>query len=495
MQRFLLVVCLVMLTACSGPFIFSPAVPTPTITSSSFARSSPTKSALGFGAPTVLVNSSLAFPLSTPTDQVLSAPSYTLRAILDYASHSLKVDETIVYQNATGLTLNSIVMAVESDLWVGCFQLGSFTLDGKNAQGLILNNDQLDVPLVEPLIPGKNLKITLHYSLNLPSADSRHVFGYNYYQVNLVDWYPFIVPYYNGWLMHPPANVGEHLVYDNASFDVIVSLTKQVSSLIIAASAPAERTNGIWHYYLQNARTFVFSASPNYQSAVTTTNGMTITSFFFADDKTQGLAVLSEVSKAVTTFIALFGAISYPSLNIVESPFYDGLEYDGLFFLSRDFYKEDDGTVLNNLVDIAVHETAHQWWFGSVGNDQALEPWLDEAMATYSERLFYEKNYPGVTAWWAFRVDAYNPSGWVDMDIYHGDNFRIYANAVYLRGAQFLEALRVRVGDYAFFTFLKDYSTQMAGKRANSNDFFRIFRLHTKINISDLVSIYFQRQH
>ena len=111
----------------------------------------------------------------------------------------------------------------------------------------------------------------------------------------------------------------------------------------------------------------------------------------------------------------------------------------------------ENGTVLNNLIDIAVHETAHQWWFGSVGNDQALEPWLDEALATYSERLFYEQNYPDVTAWQAFRIDAFTPTGWVDTDIYHGVDFRTYANAVYLRGAQFLQALRGRVGDEAFF--------------------------------------------
>jgi len=46
------------------------------------------------------------------------------------------------------------------------------------------------------------------------------------------------------------------------------------------------------------------------------------------------------------------------------------MEYDGLFFLSRDYYTAENGTVLNNLIDIAVHETAHQWWFGLVGNDQ-----------------------------------------------------------------------------------------------------------------------------
>jgi aminopeptidase N len=35
--------------------------------------------------------------------------------------------------------------------------------------------------------------------------------------------------------------------------------------------------------------------------------------------------------------------------------------------------------------DVAVvHEIAHQWWYGLVGDDQSREPWLDESFATYS---------------------------------------------------------------------------------------------------------------
>jgi aminopeptidase N len=205
------------------------------------------------------------------------------------------------------------------------------------------------------------------------------------------------------------------------------------------------------------------------------------------------VAVLDAATRAINTFTELFGPYQHLSLSIVESPFFDGMEYDGLFFLSQDYYKTYDGKLLGNLADLTVHETAHQWWFGQVGNDQAMEPWLDEALATYSEELFYEKNIPNVSAWWVFRVESFSPSGWVDMDIYHGINFRTYANAVYLRGAQFLEDLRKIIGDDAFFAFLIDYSTTMSGKLATSKDFFRILGTHSTANISNLISSYFQR--
>jgi aminopeptidase N len=97
----------------------------------------------------------------------------------------------------------------------------------------------------------------------------------------------------------------------------------------------------------------------------------------------------------------------------------DGMEYDGLIFLSSDFYKQYNGTARSNLATIGVHEIAHQWWFSLVGNDHALEPWLDEALSTYSERIFYENNYPAnISWWWQFRVDYFKPTGYVDGSIY-----------------------------------------------------------------------------
>jgi aminopeptidase N len=304
------------------------------------------------------------------------------------------------------------------------------------------------------------------------------------------------VPYASGqgWFLHEPANVGEHLVYDAVDFDVTLHFTNDPLPLVVAASSPGEAIVGGWHYRLENARTFVLSVSPYYLTSSLAVGTVTLTSYYFKPQATSGQVVLQQVAKAVATYSDLFGPYPSSSLAIVEAEYDDGMEESGLFFLDRDFYTAYDGTLLNYLIDIAVHETAHQWWFNLVGNDQAMEPWLDEAMATYSEHLFYQQNYPDITAWWAFRVDRFHPAGWVDTTIYQGGSFRTYTNAVYLRGALFLEALRQRVGDVVFFAFLKDYASQMAWKRASAADFFRILEEHTPMDISGIISSFFQNQ-
>jgi aminopeptidase N len=98
------------------------------------------------------------------------------------------------------------------------------------------------------------------------------------------------------------------------------------------------------------------------------------------------------------------------------------------------------------------------WWAGLVANDQALQPWLDEALCTLSEKIFYERYYPeAVDWWWEFRVSLYEPEGWVDSTIYDHDSFRPYVNAVYLQGVSFLQEARELLGEEAFLGALKAY--------------------------------------
>jgi aminopeptidase N len=83
----------------------------------------------------------------------------------------------------------------------------------------------------------------------------------------------------------------------------------------------------------------------------------------------------------------------------------------------------------------------------------------------------------------------------VDITIYDGQGFRPYTNAAYFQGAHFLEDLRARIGDDAFFAFIQDYFTQGRGKIVTAEDFFRILSGHTGTDYSDLVRKYFQNTY
>jgi hypothetical protein len=128
-----------------------------------------------------------------------------------------------------------------------------------------------------------------------------------------------------------------------------------------------------------------------------------------------------------------------------------------------------------------------------VGSDQALEPWLDEALCVYSEAIFYRYIYPNsLNWWWQFRVNYFGPSGYVDISVYEAPTFRAYVNATYLNGANFLEALNDRMGDDAFYAFLQEYAARYEHGYATAYEFFALAKQHSPADFSDLIAAYFR---
>ena len=412
---------------------------------------------------------------------------------MDFASHTLDVEETIRYYNATGAALSDIVLSVQPNQYGDAFILNAISQDSAALTSYALSGQSLTVNLIQPLPAGSATTLTVSFRLNVPAKSATGLFGYDFNQINLVDWYPFVVPYSNGWVLHDPMPFGEHLVYDAS--DIELNL-KTGADVIIAASAPSE-PNGEWtRYRLYGARTFTLSASNEFLVTESAVGSVVIRSYYFEGYSAAAEGILYAAVQAVSIFEAKFAPYPYQSLAIVQADIHDGQECDGLVFLASDFYGQYGGGAKNNLTTIGVHEIAHQWWFGLVGNDQATEPWIDEAMSVYSERIFYEFNYPRYGDWWwQFRVDYFGPGGYVDSSIYNFGDQRSYVNAAYLNGAHFLEDLRVRMGDDNFYRFLKDYASRYSRGHVTSYDFFAAVRANTSADISDLIAAYFSQSY
>ncbi len=471
---------LLLLAACAAP----PAV---TPSSSFISPSSPTQAAL-----TESIQATVKATDQGPV--VYQRNIYSLNATLDYAVHYLAVTERIIYTNNSAEALNEIPLLVEADSQGALFTLNTLEFD-RGTEWDYETKKGIVVTLARALPPGEQVTMDLDYSLALPEAFS--TLGWSARQINLVDWYPFIPPYRDGqgWLINPPATQGEHLAFESADFDVQITILNAPALTRIAAPAPAaEISYGTFAYHLENARRFSWSASGNYElESMPTDSGVPVNVYFFEEHRDAAEASMRTAAQAIESYSELFGEYPYKSLSIVECNFPDGLESDGLFFLDINYFREYNYKDTNLLTTLSAHETAHNWWYGSVGNDPANEPWLDEALATYSELLFYENAHPDdVTWWWEFRVNQWALTGWVDSTIYQLTDFRPYVNAVYLRGVLFLDELRTTIGDEAFFAFLREYAQQGAGRIVTSEKFFWLLADATDKDLNLIVNEYFR---
>ncbi len=471
------------LTACSYPISsVATAVPTSTIALMPTQTTTPTN------------------PLPTPVP-IPSHPVYNLNTTIDYDRHFVTVDETINYPNHTNEYLNALTLAVATNLWPNCFRLESLIVGNTPVTNFTLDGHRLDVPLPTPLLPGFATKLNLRYSLALPYMDQRNsyrarIFGYSDMQTNLTNWYPFVVPFIDGeWIIHEPWSHGEYLVYPLADFVVDLKFTNPENVPVVAASGAPEPNGEFTRYTLTAGRAFALSASHNFEVVSLNVGDVKISSYYFPVYKRAGEGTLIASKQAIEVFSERFGPYPHETLSIVVADFMDSMEFSALYFNSRYFYDQFDGSAQNYLTFVSVHETAHQWWFEQVANDQALEPWLDESLSTYSELIFYESKYPDLVPWWwSYRINFFEPSGYIDIPVYQGQNDENYKLIVYFNGTHFLRDLRARIGDEAFYAFLGNYFTQNMGEIASKDDFFTILDTHTDVDYSDITWGYFRNR-
>lgn len=480
-----------------------------------------TSSTPGATAPTPTPDSQLPSPTTTPEPPSptpvppSTRPHYTLDLQLNYANKSASVNETIVYTNQSADTLTSLLLGVEPTC-TQSFSLSAISVDGSPITNYIFDTHnvqpyirhRLEIPLAQPLAPGNKVTLQIAFTLILPVVANysdetslcSQIFGYTDKQINLVDWYPFVAPYINGkFVLHNPWYYGEHLTYEAADFDVTVKMDNGANVVIASSGEEIAGDDAASHTFrLEAGRTFALSFSDAFQVASTNVNGVTIYSYYFPGYEASAQAVLAATAQSFEIYSQRFGPYPHKTLSVAQGDFEDGMEYSAFYFHSRGIYNNYDGTLVNHLTAVSVHETAHQWWFEQVANDQGLEPWLDESLATYSEIVYYQTVQPDAldSWWWTYRFTPFEQAKPVDASIYdwHG-GYTAYQNLVYLNGARFLQDLRARIGDEAFFAFIQDYLAQERGKIAATPDFFRILREHTAADLSDLIALYFQNSY
>jgi hypothetical protein len=342
----------------------------------------------------------------------------------------------------------------------------------------------LSIPL--PAAARLDVPLTLDFAYQLTLAPIhpgawgwRGTLGWTSRQHNLGDWFPLLAPYdpATGWLTPAPTPLGEYATTPLSDFDITLDVTGNTRTVLVAGSGQPRACAALACFGLSGARYPAFVLSETMLSqTVTTTTGVSVTSVHMPEHAAAGQAALTAAAAALETYSDLFGPYPFSTFVQVEGDFYDGMEYSGLSFVGAGYYAEYDHTPNNLLTTISAHEVAHQWWHTRVGSDPAYEPWLDEALCTYAELLFYERRHPqSVPWWWAVRIQWYGPGGSVASTIYDHADFRGYVDAVYLNGAQMLHRMRQSLGEERFLAFLREYTAENTGRIATSPDFWSAY--------------------
>lgn len=339
-------------------------------------------------------------------------------------------------------------------------------VNGNPVDVVITGTDEniLSVSLPSAIDPTDSAKISIEYTVKLPNV--KHRFGYADKVVNLANFYPIACMYRDGaFVADPYYSTGDPFFSDVADYNVKLTAPSKYTGAFTGTltSKADEGGNTTYNIKADNVRDFaaVFGEFEKMSGVA----GSTIVNYFYTTDSEPERSLNAAID-AIKTFGDMFGAYAYPEYSVVQTSFiHGGMEYPGLSMIS-DAYKGDP------YIDIIVHETAHQWWYAAVGNDEVRNAWLDEGLTEYSTMLFYQENTEGyaytfdskradaLTAYMLY-CETYKHNGLDDISMtraineYEDDTE--YSYMIYVKGALMLDDVRNTVGDAAFMQALKNY--------------------------------------
>lgn len=356
--------------------------------------------------------------------------TYDVTATLKWAKRKLIVISTARVTNQTNEAVNALTFNFAPA------QIGQMVLTqvrvGEAAASATVSDQNVIVSLPVPLEPTQQVAVTIGYKATFGrnSLGKQWLFAKLNGIATAYRWIP--------WLSRPydfiTPTFGEPFVTHTTS-EVRVSITVDRPGVLLATTG--RRTGGEGNtqtFVAHDVRDFNFSASPKYMTTTETHNGVQISYFYVALPQAN---LATHTRAALDRFGQRVGQYPYAQLTVAETHSGYGMESPQMIWLPTT-------TPASNLRYLVTHEMAHQWFYGVVGNDQAAQPFSDEAMAEFLTRdLIGHRASKCAQSMLDMRVYDYSKS--------------CYYEVIYVQGDGYLEAYRQRAGNDAFWAGVRAY--------------------------------------
>ena len=425
--------------------------------------------------------------------------------------------EHVLYTNRQTAALPDVVFMLwpsngGSGQYVSRMALGRVTVDGSEVRPQ-MENDGLTarIALPAPLAPGARAELSAEFTVEaFPWTGGSGIkrFGITGRVLLAPTFYPLIPRLVDGlWQTLPAPPGGDTTNSDSALY--VWRVTAPADQVIVGSgSVVSATTTG-----QTQTQTIVTGPMRDLALAVgplrltsRTADGVTLNTYLLPEHADKASAILDVAAGQLRTLEALVGPYPFAELDLVGAGLCGGvcgIEYPGEVFIDagsampgEEGFGPSDQEELFQLLDITVHEVGHQWFYGLIGDDQLLQPWLDEAATSYTEVLYAEKTNGPAAARDVLRKfqdqlrassDRELPVGLGIADYPSEDEYGVI---VYSKGALFFDALRRQLGDPTFFAFLHAYYERYRYGFASARDLQATAETACACNLSALFDLW-----
>ncbi len=438
--------------------------------------------------------------------------TYTMQLAFDENSHTLTGTQKVNYVN----TSDNMFTSIPFHIYANAFREGAQTsvvsnanmaeaypngdsygqieitavnyADQSHADFEICGEDDniLNVSLQQELYPDEETQIEISFKVTL--ANINHRLGYGENTINFGNFYPVVCVYEEGRGFSQNSYHSNGDPFYSQCADYYISLQFSSNFSLASGGELKEIMQKGDETYVQiegkNIRDFCFVLSQKFQKVSAKVDDIEVNYFGYAGDENVQ-SCLQTCTDAMKTFQELYGKYPYSQISIVKSNFvHGGMEYPNIVLIS------DKITTQNDINYVIVHELAHQWWYGLVGNDQYNHAWIDEGLAEFSTLMFFEKHKSygentqliienAIQSYKLFEKVYTKVAGSVDGTMERPlCDFQTepeYVQCVYTKGLIMFDALREAVGEKKFVSTLQYICKRYQHKTISSAEFIACF--------------------
>jgi len=420
---------------------------------------------------TTIVTTTAIVPGSVDRTSVNLTASYSVVLALRYGSRSFAVNSTATITNTSGgpidrVELNTIAARL------GGMELRAVEVDGR-AVSRRVRDQTVIVPLGGILPAGATAKVRVQYRSTLRST----LGGSNWLFTKangIVDAYRWI-PWVSRETPFDRPNHGDPFVTPVSPLVKVRIETDR--KLVIASTADrvSVSANGLIQWFeARNVRDVTVTAAPDFRTRSVLVGSVRVRSWYRSG--ANAATILDAAADAVRAYQSRLGPYPYKVFKVVQSAGGYGMESPGLIWIPY-------GLGSANLRYLVSHETAHQWFYSLVGNDQARQPFADEAVAD-----FLARDITGT------RRSSRCSTGLLDRTIYSYTS-SCYYEIVYIQGGNILNEARRRMGSTPFWSALRKYVADHRYGLSGTSTLLRALDDGTPLDLSKLFAPRFPKYY
>jgi hypothetical protein len=393
-----------------------------------------TASAPGTVAPSEIV------PGSVGRTSLFVDATYDAYLRISWGTRWIYVDSTATIRNTSGAAIDRIELNTIAAR-LGGIQLHSVTVDGV-ATGATRSDQTIVVPLggVLPVDATTKVRVRFHALLRSSLSGSNWLFTKANGIIDLYRWLPWV----SRRIAFDRPNHGDPFETPTSRSVKVKIATSRKLVLATSGDRTSVSANGLTQTFAAtDVRDFTVTAATDYKKASRVV-GDTVVRVYYRPGA-PGAAMLDAAADAFDALERRLGAYPHASFRVVQSAGGYGMESPGLIWIPT-------GVPAANRRYLAAHETAHQWFYGIVGNDQAKAPFADEAAADFAARYVL-----------GLRRASRCAKATLDRTIYEY-SAACYYEKIYIQGGNLLDDARRKMGSAAFWAALRGYVATNRGR-------------------------------